>query len=568
VLYNEGNLVVNSGTNVNIQGSYLNEGSGSISLAGVIQLTGDWTNNATHNIIASPGTTGEVIFDGSSTQTIGGSDSTFDFSKLTINNGAIVNVTAGYAVTAHGASTFNSPLVLETTTGFRPQTATFIDNGTVTGNITAQFSYFGTGSSTQAAGRTWYLASPISNATSTVFDVAAGNVTLAWYNISTSAYVKITTNGVSLTPMLGYELRTASSNIYYFTGPPNTGTFNSPGITGPSGQGGYYLIGNPYPSVLDWNLATKTNIYGTMWYRTMNLSNKMVYDTWNGSVGTDNNETAYVDGKVPPMQCFWVRVGPGVTGTVTFDNTMRTNNWGTAPFLKDGEVQNFDAFRIAVFSWNGSKDEQIIMHQEGAKDSMDNWDAFKMFVNDTSIAEIFTLSAEKKRLVIQAVAPDTVDKQFPLGIIIGERGNYKFVADLSGTQPAYSYFLEDKQMSVMQDLSQNPEYNFSSPVVSDSGKRFVIHVNYVSTKGAVSSNITSTNTKDIFIYLYNGKIFIKNCEPGSTIVVYDVMGRPVYNGKATSGNEIISSPFMSGIYIVKVIDKGRIVKSQKVPVKL
>jgi hypothetical protein len=573
---NDGKINVTNGSDLVIQGSYQNEGTGSITLDGILKLTGDWTNNAADSVIDNPGTNGEVIFAGTTTQTLGGSSSyPFTFEKLTINSAAIVEVTAGKPVTAYGACAFTSPLVLKTTTGTRPLTATYINKSTVTGNITSEMYYYSTGTSAKTGGRTWYFAAPTTNATAAVFNVAGGLNLMSWYNAATGAYARVTTNATSLPPMRGYELRSATSNTFSFTGPPNTGSFSQSSMTGLGGQDGFYLMGNPYPCVLDWSQISTTNLYSTMWYRTMNGSNIMVYDTWNGVVGTSANGTATVDGKIPPMQSFWVCVMGGQTGSISFDNTARTHNWGSAPFIKSAKINTFDAIRIAIFG-NGSKDEQIIMQIGNAKDSMDRWDAFKLFVNNPSVAEIYTLSSERKKLVIQAVAPITDEKSFPLALKIGQAGNYKFAVNINDYRPALKYFLEDKQQGTMQDLGENTEYNFTSDVVNDtSGNRFVIHIKTIHIPDVpdvpdvpnIPSDNSQTEINQTLIYSSGQQIFIKNCPIGSGILMYDALGRLVYESKAETDFKVISVNLQNGYYMIRVIDKNKII-SRIVPISL
>ncbi len=105
-IVNKGALIVvaNNGI-INIKGTgaaYTNQSNGSfhgrITLDGKIYLDGNWTNNATSgNVLLSPGTNGEVIFDGPSAQIIGGSAAT-SFEKLTINNASGVSLQSNISV--------------------------------------------------------------------------------------------------------------------------------------------------------------------------------------------------------------------------------------------------------------------------------------------------------------------------------------------------------------------------------------------------------------------------------------------------------------------------------------
>lgn len=479
-LVNQGAINVSSGGSLVISGTYQNEATGAITLDGTIIITGNWTNNGSTNVITSPGTNGEVIFNGVGTQTIGGSANLFDFEKLTINSGSTTQVEAGKGVTTYGVCTFTSPLILKsTTTAFRPLMATFINNNTVSGNITMELSYTSTGTSATGAGRGLYLSSPISNATSTIFNVAAASNLLWYQNEVARQYVKVTANGTPLTIAKGYILRAPTSQVFSFTGTPNVDPSYTNSNIPRAVTGQFYLMGNPYPAVIDWQtIATKTNLSNTIWYQSSSLAGTpMVVDTWNGTsmVGTNNNGTAAVDGKIPPMQSFWVQcTSIGAIGTLTIQDSDRGHNWGNSQFLKSKATSSDkNIIRLFLYS-NNKKDESIIIQSDLAQDNFDEWDSRKLLLKDVNRAEFYSISPEKTNLVIQSVKPITDSKIIRLGFYVGTAGECKFEADLSESTGTNFTFLEDKQLNIIQDLKANPEYTFTSGVVDDTS-RFVIH---------------------------------------------------------------------------------------------
>ncbi|HAM99549.1 MAG TPA: hypothetical protein DCQ26_13150 [Marinilabiliales bacterium] len=103
-------LDINGGTN----GDYINQSydvssPGKIDLQGKIKLEGDWQNQATTgNVFINSGTDGEIIFDGSTLQTIGGTASTY-FEKVTLSNPQGVSLSAH--TTFKGNLTLNSGLL-------------------------------------------------------------------------------------------------------------------------------------------------------------------------------------------------------------------------------------------------------------------------------------------------------------------------------------------------------------------------------------------------------------------------------------------------------------------------
>jgi hypothetical protein len=573
-LLNKGQVNIHSGYLV-ITGTYQNETSGNIILDGTMQVSGNWTNNAANTGMNATDGTGTVVFNGSSLQTIGGSSTSFfNFEGITINAGASVQVQAGTGVTAAGPCNFNTALVLKSSvTAYRPKMATFINNSTVAGNISMEFSYTSNGSAA-AGGHGQFFSSPISNATTTIFGTPTSSNRLYYWDETVPKYSsQIMTLGTPLALMRGYLYRATATNVFAMTGPPNANASYS--ITGfsrlSSATKGWFLTGNPYPSVINWQtIGTRTNLDNSFWVRCATISGSMVVDTWNGALksGTGLNGTT-IDSLISPMQGFWVRVtNVGQTGTLGVANTDRGHNWGNAPYLKSSTNAENDILRLYISSGD-AKDETIIAQADSASDEYDSWDSQKLPLSDITIPEIYTLAPDGSTLVIQSIKPVSEEKLFPLGMIIGTADTFKFKADLSQTTGQYSYSLEDKQLSVMQDLNQNPIYSFTSPVIKDSlGTRFVVHIAPLSKsmKSVTEVNQNSFMNHDPQIYSYGKDVFIRNCEINARIIIYNILGNQVYNSRSSSDKETISVPSASGIYLVK-LENANSWKTQKVLLK-
>ena len=566
---NEGNMNISGGF-LFIQGSYQNENTADISLDGTIKLTGNWINNASNSVMSTTNGIGTVLFAGSGLQTIGGSSTNFfNFEGITIAPAASVEVSAGMGVSAAGACDFTSnPLILRsTTTAFRPITATFINNSTVTGNITMELSYTGNGSSA-TGGRALYFSSPINNANSSIFGANGSSNRLFYQDEINRKYVEIKTP-TALTVAKGYFFRsTISPTVYAFTGPPNADPSYTTSNIPMADTGHYYLMGNPYPASIDWHTITRSNLKSTIWYRSCTPTGEMRIDTYNDSNGhgTDNNLTAAVDGKIPPMQGFWIQdlsvPGPG---SITISASDRSHNWGSSAFLKSESVTTQDdVFRMYLYH-NENRDEMMIIQDESAQDTFDDWDSRKMFLNDTSVAELFTLSPEGKSLVIQSVKPILQQKVFPVGLHISSSSMYKFVANLNDIKSGMSYILIDKLLNDSLDLSVDSVYAFQSGAITDNtGERFELLIGPKNTNNQVTSYINMpTDVNKIIIYSFDKQVFIKRCPLNAEIAIFDMLGNQLYISKANSDYEVIPCNFHQGCYIVRV-SNPYIAKVQKV----
>lgn len=76
-------VTATSGLTMTISGDFKNQNNGTIDNAGIITVSGNWTNNASNNVFST--NSGTVRMIGTSVQTIGGTNSTF-FYNLDLNN--------------------------------------------------------------------------------------------------------------------------------------------------------------------------------------------------------------------------------------------------------------------------------------------------------------------------------------------------------------------------------------------------------------------------------------------------------------------------------------------------
>src|SRR5690606_15498690 len=119
---------------------------------------------------------------------------------------------------------------------------------------------------------------------------------------------------------------------------------------------GWNLVGNPYPSTIDWNAAsgwTKTNMGGSIYIRDNEIGQ---YATWNGTVGT-NGGSRYI----PTGQAFWVQAsGSGPALSVT--ESVKVAGQSTT-FFRAAALENL--LRITLQK-GGVRDEAVVHFREDA----------------------------------------------------------------------------------------------------------------------------------------------------------------------------------------------------------
>jgi trimeric autotransporter adhesin len=463
------------------------------------------------------------------------------------NNGTLT-INAGKSFTANGTLTNNSSiLLLSNSSG----TGTLITNGTIGGTGSYSISQYLT------AGRNWYISNPMNTAVSP--SVASGTITLNGYDETTvtngAGTWAVTTNPLAVGK--GYVASVSTDGIITFTGTPNTGNTNIPltSRTGTADKAGFNLIGNPYPSYLDWSLVVANTDNAaklrsnTLWYRTrkLNQESQLVYQfqTVNGdgiSVPNDGNAI------IPPMQSFWVRAVAGVSSPIVVTNAMRANPPASDKLLKAPAAKNNDRTLVRLQVSNGvNTDETVLYVSENALNDSDSYDAPKMSNGNINIPEIFT-TLNSERLVINALNNIPTDTPIGLGFVSGSATSFSIKANEIANLPSdVKVILKDNVTLAETDLTDGvTSYEFS-PETTSSDRFSVIFRSAGSTTNLYNSDKHSTQ-----IYVNEaGQIVIVSNEVVK-YSIYNAVGQLIEYRKTTNDEHVVDRKLQTGVYLVKV----------------
>jgi len=500
----------------------------------VVSPTTTW--NGSIWSVDSPTSLYNVIIDGNY------NDVGFICKNLTINAGKQMTVASG-TLAVGGNFTLKS----DETNG----TATLVDNGTVTVAGTTNVEQYLSGV------RNWYMSAPVTGATATAGNsyykyVEAGNNGTIWTPVS---------SGSTFANMIGYVVQPTASSTFTFAGTLNTGSQSITGLTSTAtAKGGFNLIGNPYPSFVNWQSATKTNLSSTIWYRTQNTASTpaYVFDTYNEipNIGTNNNGSGAVTGMIPPMQAFWVKVNSGSTGTLSFDNTMRSHkDVSTNKFRLPAANASQQVLRLQVSNGTNS-DEAIVLFNSNASNAYDAYDSPKMTNGNASIPEIYTFAGAEK-LVINGLNSVTTNPLVALGFSTGTTNNFS----IKGTQvgnfdPDMKIILKDQLLNKEQDITDGTAYTFTA-LAGTADERFSV---------VLRSSSLTTGTDYIFsqqsITVFknaNNKIVVTRSafSKDGVITVCNELGQKLFSTTASGKSTVINKCFSSGVYLVTVNEDGR-----------
>lgn len=433
--------------------------------AGNLVMRQNWTNNGS---FAHKG--GTVVFAGTA-QSISGATAT-TFRDLLVASGSSTTINAaGQSVArtlkSNGVLNAGGYLTLLSTDS---QTA-LIDgsgSGEVLGTVTMQRylpSAFGYK----------YFSAPFQDATVGGFanelDLLAAFPVLYRFDEDRTddGWVSYTTASAPLTPMQGYAANFGASPLprtANLSGVVNNGTVSLGNLFNHNKAftKGFQLVGNPYPSPIDWNAAsgwTRTNIDNAIYY--FDAGNTDQYLGTYSSYINGISSNGIAGNIIPAMQGFFVHVSDGVyptTGSLSVNNNARINNLNPVFHRTSGEDHPLLRLRAGL-EGQASADPLVVYLEDQASAGFDRaFDALKLMNTDGQVPSLYALSADANRLSIDAVPYQADSLQIiPLGVSIGQSGWIHFTATEIERMPAgIQLYLYDAQTGSSQELQANPMY--------------------------------------------------------------------------------------------------------------
>lgn len=232
---------------------------------------------------------------------------------------------------------------------------------------------------------------------------------------------------------------------------------------------GFNLVGNPYPSSIDWRAAsgwTHNNLVQSgggynMWIWNPTADNYGVYNSADPDGMGTNSVTRYI----APMQGFFVEAENA--GNLGMTNAVRVHD-GAGNWFK-GQQQSINDLSLTVTSNAGYGADEILLEfnhyqkEKGAK---------KLFSHVQTAPALYMKSFGEDLSVGHFTTPDDTP-MVPVSFSAGIDGKYTLNCqfDMSSFELVW---LEDKKEDFFLDLKQSPEYWFNAET-SDDADRFVLY---------------------------------------------------------------------------------------------
>ncbi len=328
---------------------------------------------------------------------------------------------------------------------------------------------------------------------------------------------------------------------------------------------GWNLAGNPYSCAVDWNQVTLNGIESGIYY--YDGSNyKYFMKGGNGSQNPPYDVGITVNGGsqyIPSGQGFMVKVT--ITGsthdtTFTIPNTARVHN--NQSYWKNTEDDIPDYLKLNIKRNNFTDETVIRTLPEDATEGHDaKYDAYKMFSWDNSKPQIYSFNKNNSIFAVNTLPQFTDNYVVPLGIYIGEEGQYQ-INSLVNNFSGYNVYLHDISKDIYTEMVNEASYLFYSETgtITD---RFEL----LFEKSASNTNDVSNVNVSLYPNPNKGSfyLFVNNTSDTYRVEITNVTGQIVFRNKYNSfgTKEIKLDNVSDGIYFVKVIlGKNKIIKKK------
>ena len=381
-----------------------------------------------------------------------------------------------------------------------------------------------------------------------------------------SAWAAVTnTKTTQLTPGAGFRVLVRGdrmTDLYAASNPAATATTIK--ATGAVGQGtvtlsslvtGFNLLGNPYPSSIDWNATgwgaarNATNVYDAIYIYNPALTastSSMTYPTYLNGVGTNGGSNIIRSG-----QAFFVEAA--ASASISFLEAYKSTEV-TGGFFRSALPE---MMRITYMQNNEHLDDIVIRFDNDAQADFDpSFDARSMGGEANGLASF----KNADRLAIHTRATAVGDDSVALSVRNTSTGNYQLkFSEMEGFAASTNITLLDKFLSVQYDVKQDSIVNFeiTTDVNSKGDDRFWLFYNHKSTginQQALAKNKINVYPNPASSVINMSLKLTANQKSTYTYNIYNQLGAIVQAGEVDFANgkqaQINIDAFSPGVYFI------------------
>lgn len=321
----------------------------------------------------------------------------------------------------------------------------------------------------------------------------------------------------------GYTIRKNRSTVE-MTGTLVTGNRNLT-LTGNGTLGAFYgwnLVGNPYPSALDWSLTTLPANVGPVAYAIRpTTATGGIYVQYAHTLAAANRELPMAQG------IFLRKLDASASTTVVLTNAARvTTGPGNRTFNRAAPLVDPMPTLHLTLGQTGDivRPEVELYFDATAANGLDNLDGIVPARSFGDAPTLLMLIDGAEAGVNRLAAFTGADVVVPVLVATPLDGQYKIdVSALANFPAGTQVLLEDAVTGRSTDLTQNPSYAFHSDA-NYAGQRFTLRF----TAGRVSGVAADLAASALSVFPNPASGTVRVSAPaGATVRVFDALGRPV-----------------------------------------
>lgn len=413
----------------------------------------------------------------------------------------------------------------------------------------------------------WHnVSSPVNNANSSIF---TGTDLIFYYDetiiLNDWNFGWVWYDG-SLIVMKGYDIFLPSTITTYYAATNvetlNTGSY-AISITRTNvangeaeNKKGWNLIGNPYPSPVDWLMESgwdKSDINDAKYIWDPDNNNYTIFIGGSSPTGI-NGGTQYI----PSNQGFWVQAIQN--GIMIINNSARLGIMTATPdYYKDLNSTTQELRLIA--SGNGFTDETMIRFMEGTTSGVDiNNDATKLFSTNDSVPQLYTM-AKNTSMAINSHSEIVDGLAIDMNFLCKTAGQYSISIDESST-------IDKVQNIYLKDLKEEKMICLSSDMVYS----FYHHPSYISSRFVVYFNPSEEIIKNLGPQSYFNVVTYKNTltitrntskHYNGEVRIYSILGQRLKSYPLSDDiKTIINVSLTEGYYIASIVADNLVLNSK------
>ena len=403
------------------------------------------------------------------------------------------------------------------------------------------------------------------DATTGLDKTLTGSSSMFTYN--GSAWVAVTnTKTTQLTPGAGFRVLVRgdrTTDLYASSTPAATATTIK--ATGVVGQGtvtlsslvtGFNLLGNPYPSSIDWNASgwqaarNLTNVYDAIYIydpAVVASTSSMTYPTYLTGVGGTSGGTNIIRSG----QAFFVEAA--ASASISFLESYKSTEV-TGGFFRSALPE---MMRVTYMQNNEHLDDIVIRYNDDAQADFDpRFDATSMGGELNGLASF----KNADRLAIHTRLTTVGDDSVALSVRNTATGNYQLkFSEMDGFATSTDITLLDKFLNVQYDVKQDSIVNFdiTTDVNSKDDDRFWLFYNHKSTginQQALLKNKISVYPNPASSVINMSLKLAANQKSTYTYNIYNQLGAMVQAGEVDFADgkqaQINIDAFSAGVYFI------------------